>query len=204
MSVVNTQCCRIYLVSWCGGKRRSKTWRVKRRNDYSFFQHGAVCQDLQNSRQRTNMNSSVKNLCVIVTETHTHTGIHTQNALQSVNHEDSNTLGWYSAITGPSHRFQESERSHCSRGFILSKRASMIHVRGRSVPFGHSIIMLPGLQGGRTDAHTNQNTHYTHILAHTVSWSPPVYKDNIRCCLFNMFYCWAMLGHFLYSVQIYL
>lgn len=78
MSVVSTQYCRIYLVSLDGGKRSSKRWRVKRRNDYSFFQHGAVCQVLENSRQRTNMNSSVKNLCVIITETHTHWHTHTE------------------------------------------------------------------------------------------------------------------------------
>lgn len=102
---------------------------------------------------------------------------YTQNALQSVNHEDRNTSEQDSAVAGPSCRFEahfhvvQSDLHPRSCGFMPKNRSSMSHVEGRSVPLGQSIIMFPSLQRRKEScAHALRHTHFcTHIHSHLPS-----------------------------------
>lgn len=75
----------------------------------------------------------------------------------------------------------------------LMSRANWIQ---RSVPFGHGAVMHPGLQEQERCTHsTHSNAHtFAHTHTHTLAVTAALQNmGNIRCCLFSMFYCWAML-----------
>lgn len=85
--------------------------------------------------------------------------------------------------------YPKSKPARCSDGFYLHTGTQWCQRQICAFGSQHSHASRPS--GGRTDAHTHPNTPI-----HTRSRSPSQYNnmENIRCCLFSMFYCWAMLG----------
>lgn len=149
--------------------------------------------------ERTKANSSSSPIHRVPFEHH-RSRIHTQNALQSVNHEDRNTSEQDSALARPSRRFQAyfhvcAERPPPLQPWIYAQKPELNESCGRQVcAFGseHNYVSKPSKREGKLHTRTQ-----THTFLHTHSQSPSFYKnkENIRCCLFSMFYCWAMLGH---------
>lgn len=78
--------------------------------------------------------------------------------------------------------------------WIYAQKPELDESCGRQVcAFGseHNYVSKPSKREGKLRTRTQK-----HTFLHTHSQSPSFYKnkENIRCCLFSMFYCWAMLG----------
>lgn len=184
--VVNSRCCQIYLVSWGGGSRCSKLWKVdsiwKRFScNQCIFKTSSQAERKKGEQQQQQYGPS----CAILTSSESHTHTECLTACEPWREEHSRA-GQCSCRT--------AARPPPPQLWIYAQKPELDESCGRQVcAFGseHHNVSKPSKRKGKLHTRTQ-----THTFLHTHSQSPSFCKnkENIRCCLFSMFYCWAMLG----------
>lgn len=171
--VVNCRCCRIYLFSQGGGGRRSKSTEGG-----LFFLSYSVLFSRLPAKQRGNEGKQQQYdpPRAILTSADSHTRTH-QHTHRMPYHEDRKTSEQGHAVAGAGRRLESHlclVQSDLHPADLRPKDPGwMIHVEGRSVPLGQSIIMIPSLQRekeGRvhTHPHTLSDTRlHTHTFTVT-------------------------------------
>lgn len=202
--VVNSRCCQIYLVSWGGGGRCSKVWRVDSvLKLFLFYCNPCFFKTLKVKKERTKVNSSSTIHRMPFqhqwNHTHTHTPAYTHTHTQCLTVCEPWRQEHFGA--GPCGRRTRPPvwviLLHCAvrppspQLWIYAQKRVALHAQICAFGSEHNYVSTPSKREGKMHTRTQ-----THTFLHTHSRSPSFYKnrENIRCCLFSMFYCWAMLG----------
>lgn len=157
-------------------------------------------QDFQSSKEREwRWTAAVRSIMCHsnvngITHTHTHSGIHAESltVCEPWRQEHFRAGPCSGGARPPLWVIRGAARPPPRQPWIYARKRELDD-SWQICAFGseHNYVSEPSKREGKMHTRTQ-----THTFLHTHPQSPSFYKNkaNIRCCLFSMFYCWAMLG----------